>query len=35
MAWHVARMEEGRGVFKILTVKPSGDLAVDGRKILE
>ena len=39
-AGHVARMEEGRSGFKILTGKPTGkrpwgDLSVDGRTILE
>ena len=34
MAGHVARMEEGRNAFKILTGKPTG-LGVDGRTILE
>jgi len=39
-AGHVARMEEGRSVFKILTGKPTerglwGGLAVDGRTILQ
>ena len=39
-AGHVARMEEGRSAFKILTGKPTGkgplgDLGVDGRTILE
>ena len=37
---NVARMEEGRGAFKILTGKPTGKrplvgLGVDGRTILE
>ena len=37
---HVARMEEGRSAFKILTGKPQerdlwGGLGVDGRTILE
>ena len=31
---HIARMEEGRSAFKILTGKPTG-LGVDGRTILE
>ena len=40
-AGHVARMEEGRTAFKILTNKPTGkrlfleDLGVDGRTMLE
>ena len=39
-AGHVARMEEGKGTFKILTDKPTvkrpwGGLGVDGRTILE
>ena len=39
-AGHVARMEEGRSGFKILTGKPTGNrplggLGVDGRTILE
>ena len=39
-AGHVARMEEGRSAFKILTGKPTGNrplggLGVDGRTILE
>ena len=39
-AGHVARMEEGRNAFKILTGKPTGkrplgSLGVDGRTILE
>ena len=39
-AGHVARMEEGRSAFRILTDKPTGksplgDLGVDGRTILE
>jgi hypothetical protein len=39
-ACHIARMEEGRRDFKILTSKPTGKrlsakLEVDGRKILE
>ena len=36
-AGHVARMEEGRSAFKILTGKPTGKrpLGVDGRTILE
>ena len=39
-AGHVAKMEEGRSVFKILTGKPTGKrhlggLGVDGRTILE
>ena len=39
-AGHVARMEEGRSAFKILTGKPEetdlwGGLGVDGRTILE
>ena len=39
-AGHVARMEEGRSAFKILTGKPqkrdlSGGLGIDGRTILE
>ena len=38
-AGHIARMEEGRSAFKILTGKPTGDLCgglgVDGRTILE
>ena len=38
-AGHVARMEEGRSAFKILTGKPTrnlwGDLGVDERTILE
>ena len=39
-AGHVARMEEGRSAFKILTGKPTGrdlwgGLGVDGRTILE
>ena len=33
-AGHVARMEESRSVFKILTGQPTG-LGVDGRTILE
>ena len=32
---HVAKMEEGRSAFKILTGKPTGGLGVDGRTILE
>ena len=40
MAGHVARMEEDRSYFKILTGKPTGKrplggLGVDGRTILE
>ena len=42
MRWagHVARMEEGRSAFKIVTRKPTGKrplwrLGVDGRTILE
>jgi len=37
-AGHVARIEEGRSAFKILTGKPTdlwGGLGVDGRTILE
>ena len=39
-AWHVARMEEGRSTFKILTGKPTGKRPLgrprrDGRTILE
>ena len=37
-AGHVARMEEGRSAFKILTGKPTGlwgGLGVDGRTIVE
>ena len=39
-AGHVARMEEGKSAFKILTGKPTekrrlGGLGVDGRTILE
>ena len=36
MSWvgHVARMEEGRGVHKVLVGKPEGDQDVDGRIIL-
>ena len=39
-AGNIARMEEGRSTFKILTGKPTGqrpfgDLGVDGRTILE
>ena len=39
-ASHIARMEEGRSAFKILTGNPTGtdlqeDLGVDGRTILE
>ena len=39
-AGHVARMEEGRGIFKILTGKPTGNRTlerprVDGRTIVE
>ena len=39
-AGHVARMEESRSAFKILTGKPTrkdiwGGLGVDGRRILE
>ena len=39
-AGHVARIEEGRSAFKILTGKPTGKrpvggLGVDGRTILE
>ena len=39
-ARHVARMEEGRSAFKILTGKPIGKrplgrLGIDGRRILE
>jgi hypothetical protein len=39
-AGHVARMEEGRSAFKMLTGKPAGKrpfrrLGVDGRTILE
>ena len=33
-ARHVARMEEGRGVHKVLVGKPGGDQDVDGRIIL-
>ena len=37
---HVARLEEDRGSFKMMTGKPSGkmlvgNLGVDGRKIIE
>ena len=36
MAGHVARMEENRSAFKILTGIPAGkNLGVDGRTILE
>ena len=34
-AGHVARMDEGRSAFKILTGKSTGFLGVDGRTILE
>jgi hypothetical protein len=34
-AGHVARMEEGRSAFKLLTGKPTGGLGVDGKTILE
>ena len=37
-AGHVARMEEGRSDFKVLTGKPTGKIpfgSVDGRTILE
>ena len=40
MAGHVARMEDGRSAFKILTGKPTGKrplkgISVDGRTILD
>ena len=34
-AGHVARIEELRSAFKIITGKPTADLGVDGRTILE
>ena len=34
-AGHVARMEEGTSVFKILTGKPTGGIGIDGRTLLE
>ena len=40
LAGHLARMDEGRSTFKILTGKPTGkrplgDLGIEGRTILE
>ena len=34
-AGHVARMKEGRRAFKVLTGKPTGDLGVGGRTLIE